>query len=129
MKTDRELIFNMYGGKCAYCGCQLKKGWHISKLLPENVMIGEKGAIDISNDTIENKLPSCASCNMARTRDNGGVTHISIEDFRKQIIENLEFIQSFSYYQRAVRFVQIIETNKPVVFYFEILTTSDKNKP
>jgi hypothetical protein len=33
-KTDRELIFNKYGGKCAYCGCELEKGWHTDHIEP-----------------------------------------------------------------------------------------------
>lgn len=24
-KKERELIFNKYNGKCAYCGCELKR--------------------------------------------------------------------------------------------------------
>ncbi len=32
-KKQRELIFNKYGGKCAYCGCELAKGWHIDKFV------------------------------------------------------------------------------------------------
>lgn len=28
-KSERELVFNKYGGRCAYCGCELQKGWHI----------------------------------------------------------------------------------------------------
>ena len=31
-KIERELIFNKYNGKCAYCGCELKKGWHIDHI-------------------------------------------------------------------------------------------------
>ena len=33
-KKDRELIFNKYGGKCAYCGCELTKGWHVDEFEP-----------------------------------------------------------------------------------------------
>lgn len=33
-KKDREIIFNKYGGKCAYCGETLQKGWHVDELLP-----------------------------------------------------------------------------------------------
>lgn len=29
MKVDREKIFQKFGGKCAYCGCELQKGWHV----------------------------------------------------------------------------------------------------
>jgi len=30
----RQLIFEKFGGKCAYCGCELKKGWHVDEMLP-----------------------------------------------------------------------------------------------
>ena len=33
-KKNREIIFNKYGGKCAYCGTELQKGWHVDELLP-----------------------------------------------------------------------------------------------
>ena len=116
---DRQVVFDKYGGKCAYCGCELAKGWHVSKLLSEAPEVNERGEFVFKNDTIENKLPSCASCNMSRTRDNYGVTYTTIEDFRKQILYNLYFVQSFSYYQRCLRFGLIKEDIKPIVFYFE----------
>lgn len=30
----RKIVFNKYGGKCAYCGCELQKGWHIDHIEP-----------------------------------------------------------------------------------------------
>lgn len=33
-KKDREIVFNKYGGRCAYCGEPLQKGWHVDELLP-----------------------------------------------------------------------------------------------
>jgi 5-methylcytosine-specific restriction endonuclease McrA len=33
-KKDRQLIFDKYNGKCAYCGCDLKKGWHVDHVEP-----------------------------------------------------------------------------------------------
>ena len=33
-EEKRKLIFNKYGGRCAYCGYELQKGWHIDELLP-----------------------------------------------------------------------------------------------
>ena len=33
-KEKREFIFNKFGGKCAYCGCDLQKGWHVDELEP-----------------------------------------------------------------------------------------------
>lgn len=33
-KKDREVLFNKYMGRCAYCGEKLQKGWHVDELLP-----------------------------------------------------------------------------------------------
>lgn len=33
-KSDRQKVFEKYGGKCAYCGCELEKGWHADHLEP-----------------------------------------------------------------------------------------------
>jgi len=35
-KKDREIVFNKYGGKCAYCGYELKRNWHCDHLEPVN---------------------------------------------------------------------------------------------
>lgn len=33
-KSDREKIYNKYGGRCAYCGDPLSKGWHVDEIEP-----------------------------------------------------------------------------------------------
>lgn len=33
-KANRKLIFDKYGGRCAYCGCELLKGWHVDEIEP-----------------------------------------------------------------------------------------------
>lgn len=33
-KANREIIFNKFNGRCAYCGEPLEKGWHVDELLP-----------------------------------------------------------------------------------------------
>lgn len=33
-KTDRQKVFDKYGGRCAYCGCELQKGWHVDEIEP-----------------------------------------------------------------------------------------------
>lgn len=33
-KKDREIVFNKFGGRCAYCGEPLRNGWHVDELLP-----------------------------------------------------------------------------------------------
>lgn len=34
MKADRQKIFDKFNGHCAYCGCELQKGWHVDELKP-----------------------------------------------------------------------------------------------
>src|SRR3990167_10865210 len=33
-KSEREIVFNKYGGRCAYCGTELVKGWHVDEIEP-----------------------------------------------------------------------------------------------
>ncbi len=33
-KSDREIVFNKYDGRCAYCGEPLQKGWHVDEIKP-----------------------------------------------------------------------------------------------
>ena len=33
-QKDRQILFNKYEGKCAYCGDDLKKGWHVDHIEP-----------------------------------------------------------------------------------------------
>ncbi len=135
-KKDREIVFNMYGGKCAYCGCELQKGWHVDHVEPceriykrETVVRNKtgifgdfqshervlkfKGYGNEAANHIDNYLPSCPSCNINKHGD-------SIEGFRKSISGylnslNLRMVQ----YKMVKKYGLVEETNKPVVFYFE----------
>lgn len=33
-KKERQALFEKFGGKCAYCGCELTKGWHVDHMEP-----------------------------------------------------------------------------------------------
>lgn len=33
-KDDRKVVFNRFGGRCAYCGDPLVSGWHADHLIP-----------------------------------------------------------------------------------------------
>lgn len=35
-KKKRSIVFAKYNGRCAYCGCELQKGWHVDHLKPIN---------------------------------------------------------------------------------------------
>jgi 5-methylcytosine-specific restriction endonuclease McrA len=132
-KKVRQFVFNMYGGKCAYCGCELEKGWHIDHV--EAIRRGWKYVVDEKgnrvwdrekhdyikiatmdypeNDSIENYMPSCPSCNINKHGD-------TIEQFRESIAGylrslNLRMVQ----YKMVKKYGLVQETEKPVIFYFE----------
>jgi len=141
-KKTREIIFNKYGGRCAYCGCPLEKGWHVDEIEP--VRRYEQYAKDENGERIfdrikhqyvmvktcmhperfhvDNQNPSCPSCNINKHGD-------SLEDFRKNIAGylkslNLRMVQ----YKMAKKYGLVEETDKPVVFYFEEVECSNRNE-
>lgn len=126
-KKNREIIFNKYNGKCAYCGEELKKGWHVDELLPvkrgwrykkDGAGFQRGNAKEYYMEhpermNINNQMPSCPSCNINKHS-------MTLEDFRS-LIQN--FINSLNnnsvQYKIAKRYGLIKEIEKPVIFYFE----------
>lgn len=63
-KKDRQFIFDKFGGKCAYCGEPLVKGWHVDEIEPirrkykwqhRNGWYDEKGnRVDVKGYTEDN---------------------------------------------------------------------------
>jgi hypothetical protein len=123
-KKERELIFNKYGGKCAYCGCDLEKGWHIDELMPirrnhkwdrEKMKMIPDGCMHPERLNIDNQMPACASCNINKHSD-------SLEDFRRNITQYVQSLNLYStQYKIAKRYGLIVEEPKPIVFYFETI--------
>lgn len=132
MKNNRELIYKKFGGKCAYCGDKLKKGWHVDELLPVkrgwkykkdymgNIMTDALG-MNIKETYMEyperfvyeNQMPSCPSCNINKHS-------MSLEDFRSLIAGFIKSLNRDStQYKVAKRYGLIEETDIDVTFYFE----------
>ena len=134
-KKDREALFNKFDGKCAYCGCELKKGWHVDHFEP--IWRGKRDVLDKNgkriwdsekheyksesfmyhpqNHNAENYMPACASCNILKGGNN-------LEAFRSIIANFINSLNSYTnQYKFAKRYGLVEETNKPVVFYFEAL--------
>ncbi|PIZ52168.1 HNH endonuclease [Candidatus Woesearchaeota archaeon CG_4_10_14_0_2_um_filter_33_13] len=113
-QKDRQILFNKYEGKCAYCGDDLKKGWHVDHIEPivRNWLDGSCKNPHLKNN-IENKNPSCASCNIQKNS-------FSIEEFRYNIKKFVELLNKNStQYKFAKRYGLIKETEVEVKFYFE----------
>jgi len=128
-KSDREIIFNKFGGRCAYCGDPLQKGWHVDEIEPvrrNHVWNHDKRRNEIDKNNpmmhperlhIDNQNPSCASCNINKHSE-------SLEDFRKAIKGYMVHLnERNTQFKIAKRYGLVIEIDKPVVFYFETLTT------
>lgn len=125
-KKDRELIFNKYGGRCAYCGCVLTKGWHVDEVQPvrrhkeydlQKHRWVNAGCAHPERFNIDNQNPACASCNINKHS-------MSLEDFRAAIAGFMKHLNEVStQYKIAKRYGLVKEDIKPVVFYFETTTT------
>lgn len=128
-KAQRAALRTKFGGRCAYCGCQLpEKGWHADHVEPvrrdfDVVRAPGKGySVARSNGkvlhpelhAIENLFPACAPCNLFKAT-------WSIEDMRNEISKQAERARAYSVnFRTAERFGLIEVVDKPVVFWFEI---------
>jgi hypothetical protein len=124
-KADRQLIFDKYGGRCAYCGCELQKGWHVDEVEPvrrNHIWNKDKSRWELNKEIpfchpermcIENQNPACASCNINKHSE-------SLEQFRKNIAAYMKHLNEIStQYKIAKRYGLIQETGIEVKFYFE----------
>ncbi len=79
MRYIVKTLLKMSHGKCAYCGCELPKLWHIDHIEP---IVRDWLNGDCKNphlkDNIENHNPSCAPCNIQKNS-------YSLEQFRENI--------------------------------------------
>lgn len=122
-KKDRQIIHDKYGGKCAYCGTQLIKGWHVDELLPvcRNFKYNKDKSKFVHDGTYEhperlniaNQMPSCPSCNINKHS-------MSLEAFRSLIAGFMKHLNEVNtQYKVAKRYGLVTESIKPIVFHFE----------
>lgn len=128
-KKQRAELRLKFGGRCAYCGCELpEKGWHadhVQAVLRKSEQCMKSAAKGIFKlkatgevfrpeaECIENIVPACAPCNLLKTT-------YSLEMFRKQVSLQVERGRRSSVnFRTAERFGLIKAVDKPVVFWFE----------
>lgn len=113
-KSERQIIFNKYAGHCAYCGCELKDGWHVDHIEPIVRDLKYKSTCEHpENNRFENYNPSCPSCNILKNS-------MSIESFRNNIARFVNSLESYStQFKVALKYGLVEKTNKEVKFYFE----------
>jgi len=147
-KQQRELIYNKYGGLCAYCGTELLKGWHVDEIEPVRRNRKYINAGWFHKETKLAKQPhERASGNPDFEWKEGryiadGCMHPerfnidnqmpacascninkhsgSLEEFRKLIEGFIKHLNELNtQYKIAKRYGLVVENVKPVVFYFE----------
>ena len=109
-ESTRISVFNKCFGKCAYCGIELKKGWHVDHIKPK--VFG-------GTDDFENLNPSCKDCNNYKC-------HTDLEEYRNQLRkmlnEKLEYLfKSKTKMQVAINMGSIKHAEWDGLFYFERL--------
>ena len=122
-KKERQQLFEKFGGCCAYCGCELLKGWHADHIKPiRRKFKYDRGKARLvhtgecrhpARETIENCHPACRSCNINKHS-------MTIEEFRGLLTGFIKSLNRDStQYKVAKRYGLIQEIEKPVVFFFE----------
>lgn len=109
----RAIVFDKYGGKCAYCGVDLVKGWNVDHIKPQ---------IFGGTNDLENLNPSCKDCNNYKC-------HTDLEGYRNQLHkmlnEKLEYLfKSKTKMQVAMNMGSIKHTLWDGKFYFERVGSS-----
>lgn len=115
-KAERLEVFNMFGGKCAYCGEDLpEKGWHADHVKAISRKFWMKGneCHFPENDHIDNIFPSCRTCNLYKHC-------MDIETFRGMLAEQVTRARTYSLnFRLSEKFGLLQVTEKPIVFHFE----------
>lgn len=62
-KADRQKVFDKYGGRCAYCGCELDGAWQVDHTISKNYWFYWNQEDPKRVNDIENLSPACNVCN------------------------------------------------------------------
>ena len=107
-KELRETVLKKYHGKCAYCGIELIKGWHVDHINPKSCGGGNE---------LENLNPACKDCNNYKHSS-------TLETFRmytkKMFNDKLTYLfKSKTKMQIAINMGVITHREWDGIFYFE----------
>ena len=114
-KKQRAVLREKWGGKCAYCGCDLGDKWHADHIEAVDRKWWLPGSPHSrpENDTLANMNPACPPCNIDKHS-------MKLEDWRKTMQRSNEVLmRDVSTFRRAVRYGLVKLSAEPIVFYFE----------
>lgn len=112
-KKDRERIYSLCAGHCAYCGCEIAPNeMQVDHFIPMelDVIARMNGG---EADCVDNMLPACRPCNYIKSS-------YTLEKFREAVWRWTDSLSRDSVtYRNAVRFGQVTPTRHFPQFYFE----------
>ena len=112
-KRQREAVFNKYGGRCAYCGCELTLRTmqvdHIKAVYASSL---ENNGVETQDDNLENLNPSCRQCNFYKGT-------LDIEQFRKKIMTTLYETCQNTFQAKLAKKLGMLTVKQFDKFYFE----------
>ena len=112
-KRQREAVFNKYGGRCAYCGCELTLRTmqvdHIKAVYASSL---ENNGVETQDDNLENLNPSCRQCNFYKGT-------LDIEQFRKKIMTTLYETCQNTFQAKLAKKLGMLNVKQFDKFYFE----------
>lgn len=113
-RRTRQLVYDKYGGHCAYCGCELNpKDMQVDHAKSVFLSSYENDGEICQDDSIENLMPACRQCNFYKNETD-------IEGFRTRIHEWLEKTCRQSFQVRLAMKYNILEYHSwDGKFYFE----------
>lgn len=108
-RETRQKVYKKYNGRCAYCGRKIEY-----KDMQVDHFIAKRGWNESGSDDISNLMPSCRMCNHYKRAN-------PIELFRRYIQEIPRKLRNNYIYKVGVAYGNVIENEKPIEFYFEIV--------
>lgn len=103
-KTIRKSVYERYGGRCGYCGCEME----MKQMQVDHMVAFRSGG---SNE-LENLMPSCRMCNYYK--GSGG-----IESFRKEMKTLHERLMKPFIHRLGAKYNLITVQQFDGLFYFE----------
>lgn len=104
-KSVRKAVYQKYGGRCAYCGCELEyKEMQVDHIYSVYRFNGE--------DEIENYMPACRMCNFYKST-------FTPNEFRDRLQTMTERLDRDFIYRLAKKYGIVVEHKEPIRFYFE----------
>lgn len=108
-KKIREIVYQKYGGRCAYCGKEISyKDMQVDHFKP----LRSWEAKDKNANDVLNLMPACRMCNHYKRAN-------SLEVFRRYISEIPRKLRNDYIYKIGVAYGNVIENEKEIEFFFE----------